>query len=119
VGTTTAGVLGIGLVDDPDPVLSAGTGSTLTYSAVDEFRCSHADSVYREMEVEWKPLDKTVWYYTTPSPASSVADQRDQYQVGFSYAGAYLPAVSTTLGVLQLYYDITFEGADDPNVNLP
>jgi hypothetical protein len=121
VGTTTSGAVALGFLDDPDPEFPIGTpGQTtpLSYFAIDELRCSHVDSVYREVEVEWKPIDKTTWYFTTPSPTATVADQRMEYPVALAIAAAFLPATSMTYGISQLYYDITFEGAYDPSTTV-
>jgi hypothetical protein len=121
VGTNTSGAVAIGVVDDPSYTASSGTTNpSLSYVAVDELRCSHAASVYASQEVEWKPLDTTAWYYCTPDPVSmpSVADLRLEYPCSVVGAANYCSAVSgTTLGVFQLYYDITFEGAIDSSIS--
>jgi hypothetical protein len=121
VGTNTSGAFAIGFIDDPDFTSSGGTSNpSVGYLALDECRCSHADSVYNSQEVEWKPIDSSAWYYTTPDPVSlpSVADIRLQYACGVAGASIFSNANSgTTLGVLQLYYDITFEGAVDSSTS--
>jgi hypothetical protein len=112
VGTTTPGVLAVGFVDDPNTSLVP----TTTYTTVDEARCSHADSVYREIEVEWRPIDRSIWFYTAADPltSQSLADYRFESPCSLNIASAFT-AASTTFGICQLYYDISFEGAQNAN----
>jgi len=113
LGTTTTGIFATGFVDDPNTSLIP----SISIPTVDELRCSHSDSVYREIEVEWKPIDTSLWYFTAPDPVTSqsLADYRFESPVAFAGAVGYTASQSQTLGVLQLYYDITFEGAQDPD----
>jgi hypothetical protein len=114
VGTTTNGVVAVGFVDDPLPGFVNVTGVNF----VEELRCSHADSIYREVEVEWKPVDPSVWYYVQPdvTATQTTADQRLECPCAIAITIALGPAVATTFGIMSLYYDITFEGADSSSL---
>jgi hypothetical protein len=114
--TAATGITGIGFVDDPDTLTPEGTPQTLV--SLEELRCSHTDSVYRDIEVEWFPIDKTAWYFCAPSSTGSLtgADIRMETPVAFASAVAFAtPSMFLTLGVTYLYYDITFVGAVDPS----
>jgi len=115
-GTSSSGIVGIGFADDPFP---ASTQQPGTFTSIEGLRCSHADSIYREIEVEWRPIDPKKWYFVDPDPSTSqsVADQRLEIPVSL-YASMQFGSFSTAtaFGALTLYYDITFEGADDSEV---
>jgi hypothetical protein len=115
VGTTTAGLVGIGFSDDP----INGFANVSNPGFIEELRCSHADSVYREIEVEWKPIDKTAWYFVQPdvTAVQTTADQRLEYPCALCVSLQFATAVaSTTYALVSLYYDITFEGAESANL---
>jgi hypothetical protein len=115
VGTTTPGIAGVGFVDDPDPLIAEQPG---TVALIQELRCSHTDSVYRDIEVEWSPLDPKAWYYVDPDPATqSVADLRMQNQCALAVSAQYLNTGTGNLAQVTLYYSITFEGADSFGIN--
>jgi len=107
-GTTTSGLIGLGFIDDAVPSPTTTPTSTL---AIDELRCSHVDSVYREIEVPWSPIDPKTWYYVDPAAALDQADARLQYPGSIVYSLESGPGGSTTYGRVQIYYTIEFEGA--------
>jgi len=114
VGTTTAGIAGVAFLDDPDTAPTEGIPQTVISAS--ELRCSHTDSVYRDIEVEWRPVDGKTWYYTDPAQATpSGADLRFQSPVAIGSGAAFVSGTNVSFGVLYLYYDITFEGAVDPD----
>jgi len=109
-GTTTAGRIGLGFFDDPS---TATTQVTASVNIIDETRCSHVDSVYREIEVPWKPVDSTTWYFCDPAPTNSASDERLEVPALLAYAQDFGPGTTTNYGVVYVYYDIEFEGAVD------
>jgi hypothetical protein len=109
VGTTTAGIVGIGFLDDATATFT--NEGTVGY--IEELRCSHNDSCYRDIEVEWKPIDSSIWYYVFPDVAATqtTADQRLEYPCSFATVVQYGVAGTISYGLSSLYFDITFEGA--------
>jgi len=108
IGTTASGLIGIGVSDDPAP--TPQPGSTV---AIGELRCSHVDSVYREIEVEWRPTSVGTWYFVDAAVAQDQADYRLEYPGGLAFALSYGAVAAQTYGQLYIYYDITFEGATE------
>jgi len=117
VGTQFNGRCAVGFFDDPAP---GGAFVSPTLAIISDLRCSHEDSIYRDIEVEWTPIDKTRWYYVDAESTISNADIRlespcavtvtqDNYGTGFV----------GLLGSLTLYYDMTFEGAVDSSASAP
>jgi len=110
VGTSTSGLAALGFADDGG--IEALQGTTASTSLIQEFRCSHSTSIYREIEVEWKPVDPSVWYYVESAASNSVSDYRFEYPGTFLFAINNGPA-SVNVGQVDLYYDITFDGEAD------
>jgi hypothetical protein len=115
-GTNTSGRIGIGFADDAFPYAGQTPGNDV---AITDFRCSHSDSVYRDIEVEWTPIDKNKWYYVDINVTGSSADQRLAVPALLVYAGDGLPTTTTTYGGVTLYYDLTFEGASSASSVTP
>lgn len=116
VGTTTAGNAAVGFIDDPDNITPEGFPTTVL--AVNELRCSHVDTIYRDIEVEWRNIQPSTWYFTDPASTATAsgADIRLESPVSFiGGLGFTAPSTSITAGGIYLYYDITFEGAEDPS----
>jgi len=109
VGTNVSGLAGLGFLDDVDVSTTAET-----VASIQELRCSHSDSIYREIEVEWRPVDPGCWYYFLPDNGRDDADSRLQWPGSLVFGVQYTSA-SIVVGQIDLYYDITFEGASDPN----
>lgn len=109
VGTGTAGLTAVGFADDSEYDTNRQTPNTV--ALVQELRCSHSTSVYREIEVDWKPVDPKTWYYVQAVESNSASDYRFESPGALVFAAAYAPA-STVIGQIDLYYDITFEGSD-------
>jgi len=107
-GTNTAGRIVIGFVDDPFPAAAQQPGNAL---AATDLRCNHSDSVYRDIEVEWTPVDKKRWYYVDVGTTGASADQRLAIPCNLVYAGTSLPTTTQEYGAITIYYDISFEGA--------
>jgi hypothetical protein len=112
-GTSTSGRVGVGFSDDPFPTASL-IPTPVTPVQIDELRCSHVDSIYRDVEVEWRPIEPSTWYYVDPTIGGSAADQRLEYP-GALTAAIDQSSVAGLAGTIALYYDITFEGAVDPS----
>jgi len=111
VGTATPGVFATGFADDPAILGAITPGNT---NAVEELRCSHANSVYREIEVPWEPVDRKVWFYCDPTSTSPTsAELRQDCPCVLLSAIDFGPS-TTTIGSLYVYYSITFEGAVSP-----
>jgi len=108
VGTTTAGLIGIGVSDDPAPSPQPGTTTQVA-----ELRCSHVDSVYREIEIEWRPVQPGTWFFVDSAIAQDQADYRLEFPGALATALSYGASAATNYGQVYLYYDITFEGATE------
>jgi len=115
-GTTTSGRASIGFVDDPFP---SAVNNPSTEIAAQEVRCSHADTVYRDIEVEWRPIDRNKWYYVDIAAAGLSADQRLTTPALMLLTFDALPTTATVLGGPTLYYDITLEGATSVSATVP
>jgi len=116
VGTNTAGRISMGFLDDAFPFAASDPTVGIT---VTDLRCSHSDSVYRDIEVEWKPVDKKKWYYVDLAAAAASADQRFSVPCILVVLGEGLPTTTTLYGGVTVYYDITFEGATTASPTAP
>jgi len=105
---TAAGVCTVGFVDDPD-----ATTQPTNAAAINDLRISRSFSTFLTdsgaWELEWTPLDKRQWYFTEISPSTSAADFRlvSPFQI-FAIGG------TANMANMQVYLDISFEGATDP-----
>jgi hypothetical protein len=115
-GTTTSGRIALGFLDDAFPAAAETPGNAIT---VTDLRCSHSDSVYRDIEVEWRPIDSGKWYYVDVAAAGLSADQRLAVPCILAVAGDSLPTTATNYGGVTLYYDVTFEGATSVSATTP
>jgi hypothetical protein len=116
VGTTTFGRVGLGFDDDPFGTTTISPTPT-TVVTIDELRCSHTDSVYKDIEVEWRPVEAKTWYFVDATIAGSSADQRLEYPAALAVAADNTNIATQALGSVVLYYDLTFEGAIDSTTN--
>jgi len=103
-----AGTCSVGFIDDPDSVITP-----TAVPAINDLRCSRSFSTLLtdsgSWELEWTPVDRKKWYYTSIVASPSVSDVR--FVAPFSI---YAIGSASGLASIQVYMDITFEGAADP-----
>jgi hypothetical protein len=105
IGSTTAGALAIGFLDD---TLASGSENLTDYLATVQLRTTFETQVWSKAGITWKPIDKEKWYYTQTE--SSAGDNRLVNQTALIGNGIGLSA-STVYGSLIVSYVIEFEGA--------
>jgi len=94
-------------IDDPSSI------QPTTFSDIAEMRASRTALGNRQdsanLELVWTPIDKSKWYYVLDDN-SSLSDAR------LSSPCSFIAITATSGGTctFSLYYDITFEGATDP-----
>jgi len=105
VGTATSGRVALGFLDDATN--DEGSLPT-TVGQVAALRCARVDSPYRDIELEWKPIDPMKWYYTVGTVTGT--DQRFTTPAALIISTDSF-ATSVTAGSFSFYYTIEFEGA--------
>jgi len=123
LGTNSAGRVCLAFLDDNSREGSALPLPTGVDEAMD-LRCSHVDSIYRDIEVPFSPIDPSKLYYTdaTMVGASGTVTSDPRFStpatlvVNADSAGSGVTAVA---GTLEMYYTLSFEGAIDPLSSTP
>jgi hypothetical protein len=104
---TGAGTCTIGVLDD-----AGATVQPAGIPAINDMRVSRSFSTYltdsAAWELDWKPLDRS-WHYCQLPPTQSQSD--DRWISPFQLFAIGSTGFSASI---QVYLDITFEGATDP-----
>jgi len=103
-GTTTAGNLIMGFIDDVDPANTNPTADQIL-----NLRRSAEFAVFKDHTVTWSPVDSSRWYYTA-TDGSALRFQIACALTWISDVATSLTSVST-VGVIDLEGDIVFDGA--------
>jgi len=112
VGSTTAGLLTLGVVDDTDTV---ATGTTIS---PEQCRISSENSIWRNVTLYWEPIDKEKWYYTSNSTVSDTTpDPRLTTPATLVMATGGGAPVSTLVGNIYVDYEIVLKGATPNNLD--
>lgn len=100
--------LSLGVTDDPDPVTQPAN-----IPAINDLRVSRSFSTFLtdsgSWELDWTPVDKRKWYYCQLPSTGTMSD----YRLSVPLQIFALASVANA-ALLQVYLDITFEGAADP-----
>jgi len=103
-----AGTCTIGVLDD-----AGATVQPTVVPAISDMRCSRSFSTFLtdsgSWELDWAPIDRKRWYFCQQAATSTSSDDRwaSPFQI-------FAIGSTATMASIQVYLDITFEGAADP-----
>jgi len=109
VGSTTAGALAIGVLDDDN--LAAETTGLTTYVATVQLRTALETQVWQKSSLRWTPVDPTRWFYIDTE--SAAPDER-LLVPGTIFGNGTGVSALTTYGTLMVDYILSFKGATEP-----
>jgi len=110
VGSTTAGIIQLGIADDVDNYAST------TAVNPDQLRSSSVQAVWKSTSFNWSPADSAKWYFINTTTAGDTSSDPRLYQpCTVMWAFQNVPS-STTVGILYVEYSICFDGASPANI---